>query len=131
NREQMEFLLNGIWKEYSTEIAKLRGVSLEELNTSIDSLDAFNPEKALNAKLVDKLVHESDYQKALAKRLELDIKEDESVQKVLHKHIISMANYAGPMTHTARTDRVAGLYASGVVTSGDGFCGIHSAVHKN
>src|SRR5690625_6976440 len=32
NREQMEFLLNGIWKEYSTEIAKLRGVSLEELN---------------------------------------------------------------------------------------------------
>src|SRR5690625_7435302 len=73
NREQMEFLLNGIWKEYSTEIAKLRGVSLEELNTSIDSVDAFIPEKALNAKLVDMLVHESDYLKTLAKRLELDI----------------------------------------------------------
>src|SRR5690625_1870512 len=26
NREQMEFLLNGIWKEYSTEIAKLREI---------------------------------------------------------------------------------------------------------
>ena len=131
NREQMEFLLNGIWKEYSTEIAKLRGVSLEELNTSIDSLDAFNPEKALNAKLVDKLVHESDYQKALAKRLELDIKEDESVQKVLDKHTISLANYAGALKPNTHKDRIAVLYASGVITSGDGFSGIQSEVYKN
>lgn len=131
NREQMEFLLNGIWKEYSTEIAKLRGVSLEELNTSIDSLDAFNPEKALNAKLVDKLVHESDYQKALAKRLELDIKEDESVQKVLDKHTISLANYAGTLKPNTHKDRIAVLYASGVITSGDGFSGIQSEVYKN
>ena len=131
NREQMEFLLNGIWKEYSTEIAKLRGISLEELNTSIDSLDAFNPEKALNAKLVDKLVHESDYQKALAKRLELDIKEDESVQKVLDKHTISLANYAGTLKPNTHKDRIAVLYASGVITSGDGFSGIQSEVYKN
>lgn len=131
NREQMEFLLNGIWKEYSTEIAKLRGVSLEELNTSIDSLDAFNPEKALNAKLVDKLVQESDYQKALAKRLELDIKEDESVQKVLDKHTISLANYAGTLKPNTHKDRIAVLYASGVITSGDGFSGIQSEVYKN
>ena len=131
NREQMEFLLNGIWKEYSTEIAKLRGISLEELNTSIDSLDAFNPEKALNAKLVDKLVHERDYQKALAKRLELDIKEDESVQKVLDKHTISLANYAGTLKPNTHKDRIAVLYASGVITSGDGFSGIQSEVYKN
>ena len=131
NREQMEFLLNGIWKEYSTEIAKLRGVSLEELNASVDSLDAFNPEKALNAKLVDKLVHERDYQKALAKRLELDIKEDESVQKVLDKHTISLANYAGTLKPNTHKDRIAVLYASGVITSGDGFSGIQSEVYKN
>lgn len=131
NREQMEFLLNGIWKEYSTEIAKLRGVSLEELNASVDSLDAFNPENALHAKLVDKLVHERDYQKALAQRLELDIKEDESVQKVLDKHTISLASYAGTLKPNTHKDRIAVLYASGVITSGNGFSGIQSEVYKN
>lgn len=131
NREQMEFLLNGIWKEYSNEIAKLRGVSLEELNASVDSLDAFNPENALHAKLVDKLVHESDYQKALAQRLELDIKEDESVQKALDKHTISLASYAGTLKPKTHKDRIAVLYASGVITSGDGFSGIQSEVYKN
>lgn len=130
NREQMEFLLNGIWSEYSTGIANLRGISLEELNTSVDSLHAFNPEKALKAKLVDRLAHEFDYYKALSNRLALDIKSDESFQKVLEKHTISLTKYAESLTPTSHKDRVAVLYATGVITSGNGFSGIQSEVYK-
>lgn len=130
NREQMEFLLNGIWNDYSTQIAKSRGLSIEELNASIDSLYAFNPEKAMGVKLVDKLVHESDYYKALANRLDLDVNADESVQKKLEKHTIALRQYAENLKPSTHKDRVAVLYASGVITSGDGFSGIQSEVYK-
>src|SRR5690606_1815841 len=50
NREQLTVLLNDIWGNLSTQMAKSRKLSLEQFNQSIDSLHGFNPDKALEAK---------------------------------------------------------------------------------
>ena len=49
----------------------------------------------------------------------------------MDKHTISLASYAGTLKPNTHKDRIAVLYASGVITSGDGFSGIQSEVYKN
>lgn len=130
NREQMELLLNDIWSDYSTHIAKSRNITIDQLNESVDSLYAFNPEKALNAKLVDKIAHERDYHDALISRLELEVKEKETVQEVLKKHTIGLAKYAANIKPKTNKNKIAVLYASGVIMPGDSHSGIQSEVYK-
>ncbi len=130
NREQLTVLLNDIWGNLSSEMAKSRNISVEQFNTNVDSLYSFNPEKALQFKLVDKIAHESEYEKALANRLELEVKEKETLEDVLDKHTISLSDYAATLTPEKGRDQVAVLYASGTIMPGESFSGIQSEVYK-
>lgn len=130
NREQLSVLLNDVWGNISSGIAKSRTISTEEFNTAVDSLFSFNPQKALQYKLVDKILHETEYEKALANRLELEVKKDETVKEVLDKHTISLNDYAATLKSEKGRDQIAVLYASGTIMPGESFSGIQSEVYK-
>ena len=130
NREQLSVLLNDIWGTVSSDISKSRKISAESFKTSVDSLYSFNPLKALEFKLVDKIAHEAEYQQALADKLELEVKEDETVQDVLEKHTIALNDYATTISPEKGRDQVAVLYASGTIMPGESYSGIQSEVYK-
>lgn len=130
NREQLSSLLNDIWGNVSTDIANSRKINKDELKTAVDSLYSFNPAKALQYKLVDKLAHEPEYEKALAQRLDLEIKEKEVVRDVLDKHTISLKEYASNLKSESSRSQIAVLYATGTIMPGEGFSGIQSEVYK-
>lgn len=130
NREQLSLLLNDIWENLSTDIAESRKIPLEQFNASVDSLHSFNPEKAVEFKLVDKLAQEGDYERALANRLELEEGKKETLRDVLDKHTIGLAKYAATLKPEKGRDRIAVLYASGAIMPGEGYSGIQSEVYK-
>lgn len=129
NREQLGLLLNDIWTETSTEIAKARNLSPELLNSYVDSLYSFNPDFALRYKLVDKIAHEAEYDRAIAQRLNLS--PDDDLHETLTKHTVSLSDYAKTLEMESGKDKIAVLYASGTITQGEGFSGIQSEVYKN
>lgn len=130
NREQLTVLLNDIWGNLSTQMTKSRKLSLEQFNQSIDSLHGFNPDKALEAKFVDKLAQEGEYEQALFNRLGLKAKEKESVHEVLAKHTIDILDYARALKPESGRDEIAVLYANGNIMIGEGYSGIQSEVYK-
>lgn len=130
NREQLDLLLGDIWAVYAKEIAQSRNMSVETLNQNVDSLFAFNPNTSLNAKLVDKIAHEKEYENALIQRLALDIKEKDIPYEVLAKHTVNLTDYAASLKNDNTKNQVAVLYASGVIMPGESYSGIQSEVYK-
>lgn len=130
NREQMSLLLGDVWQNISTDMAQSRNITVEQFNEYADSLYAFNPSSALKYKLVDRIVAEPEYDQALANRLELKVKEDEVMEEVLDKHTVKLEDYALALGSESGKDKIAVLYASGPITSGDGYTGIQSEVYK-
>lgn len=130
NREQLSVLLNDIWGNFSTDMAKSRKMSDEDFKMVVDSLYSFNPAKALSFKLVDKISHEAVYKKALADRLELETEKDKTIEEVLDKHTIALTKYATTLKPEKGRDQVAVLYASGTIMPGESYSGIQSEVYK-
>src|SRR5690606_28523822 len=131
NREQLTLILNDIWGNVSAEVAKSRKISKEMFDAAVDSLYSFNAEKALANKLVDKLVQEAEYEKILADKLEIELKEDENLQKELEKFTINIKDYSETLEPETGKDRIAVLYASGMIMPGEGYEGIQSEVYKD
>lgn len=130
NREQLSLLLGDVWQNISADISESRNISVEQINEYADSLFAFNPSSALKYKLVDRIIAEPEYDQALANRLELKVKEDEVLEDVLDKHTVKLEDYALAIGSESGKDKIAVLYASGPITSGDGYTGIQSEVYK-
>lgn len=130
NREQLTLLLNDVWKNMSDKVVTSRKITADQWTTAVDSLYSFNPEKAVQYKLVDKIAHEAEYEQILADKLELEIKEDESLHEVLDKHSISLEDYAATIEKETGKDQVAVLYASGTIMPGESFSGIQSETYK-
>jgi len=130
NREQLSLLLGDVWQNISTDMAQSRNITVEQLNEFADSLYAFNPSSALKYKLVDRIIAEPEYDQVLASRLELKVKEDEVLEDVLDKHTVKLEDYASTISSESGKDKIAVLYASGPITSGDGYTGIQSEVYK-
>lgn len=131
NREQLTSLLSDIWNNMSSKVIASRKLTSEQWKTAVDSLYSFNPQKALQFKLVDKLAHEAEYEQTLANKLELEIKENENVHEVLDKHTISLEKYAESLKPEGGKDQIAILYASGTILPGESFSGIQSETYKN
>lgn len=131
NKEQLTLLLNDIWGNVSNEVALSRKVSNQQLNEYTDSLFSFNPTKALKYKLVDKIAAEPEYEQSLISRLGIEVKEGDSFEDELKKYTIDLDDYALELNNKTGGDKVAVLYASGVISSGDGFSGIQSETYKD
>ena len=111
NREQMEKLLGSVWGDIVNDISKSRNISVERLNQIADSLETmFSAEKALENKLVDRLVYKDE----VIDRL----KELTSTEKI---NCVSNADYAlNSKDSKLKKDKVAVVYAIGEINGGEG-----------
>lgn len=119
NKEQLSTLLNDIWKNTSTRIAASRKIDTAQFRMVVDSLYGMIPDQSLKYRLADKLIQKTEYDQLIKSKLSL--KEDDKLNKIsLGKYISSYAN------EDKSGDRIAVLYASGSINSGDNYNDINS-----
>lgn len=129
NREQLTVLLEDIWNNLASSASESRNISTDKFNEYTDSLFAFNPNSALKYKLVDKIASINTYEKAIADRLEIEVKDDETLHEKLKKFTVGLSDYSETMKTENSKERIAVLYASGPIVSGDGYSGIQSETY--
>ncbi|WP_312075522.1 signal peptide peptidase SppA [Chryseobacterium sp.] len=119
NKEQLSTLLNDIWNSTSSKIAVSRKIELPQFKTVVDSLYGMIPEESVKFKLADKLMQKTEYDQLLKSKLNLG--EKDKLSKIsLNKYVNSFKN------GEKSGDRVAVLYASGGINSGDEYNEIYS-----
>lgn len=119
NKEQLATLLNDIWKNTSSRIARSRKIDTAQFKTVVDSLYGMIPELGLKYKLADKLIQKAEYDEIIKSKLNLNEKDK------LNK--ISLGKYIDSYSDDKKSgDRVAVLYASGAINSGDNYNDIYS-----
>lgn len=119
NKEQLTTLLNDIWNNTSSKIAASRKMDINQFKTVVDSLYGMIPDLSLKYKLTDQLIHKSEYDKML--KAKLSLKDDDKLNKIsLNKYIDSFSD------EDKSDDKIAVLYASGSINSGDQYSDIYS-----
>lgn len=119
NKEQLSTLLNDLWGEMSAKMSKSRKMSQNQLNLVADSLYGMLTENNIEHRLVDRLIHKSQYDELLRKKLNL--KEKDKLNK------ISFAKYTESFKEEQSSDEeIAVLYASGAIYNGKGYDGIYA-----
>ena len=119
NKEQLSTLLNDIWNSTSAKIAVSRKIELSQFNTVVDSLYGMIPEESVKFKLADKLMQKTEYDQMLRTKLKLD--EKDKLSKIsLNKYVDSFND------DEKKSERIAVLYASGSINSGDEYNDISS-----
>ena len=117
NREQLQQLVNSIWKSYSGEMAAARGLSEADFNTLIDNLALNFPEDFLEHGLVDALV---DHEQLLEKLCTLA-----QVPDMDQFHLVSFVDYTtAKVKHFPGRNQVAVLHMDGEIVEGDDYQGI-------
>ncbi|MFL9834424.1 signal peptide peptidase SppA [Chryseobacterium terrae] len=119
NQEQLSTLLNDIWGNTSSKMAASRKMKNEEFKTVVDSLYGMIPDLTVKYKLADKLIQKTEYDQLI--RTKLSLAEKDKLNKVsLQKYIDSFKDKNGS------GEKVAVLYASGSINSGDEYNEIYS-----
>ncbi len=119
NQEQLSTLLNDIWGNTSSKIAASRKINTEDFRMVVDSLYGMIPDLTVKYKLADKLVQKTEYDNIIRKKLAL--KDKDKLNKIaLHKYADSFKN------KDSDNERVAILYASGSINSGNEYNQIYS-----
>ncbi|MDE6046840.1 MAG: signal peptide peptidase SppA [Alistipes sp.] len=115
NREQMQALVNSLWKTVAGSVAASRGIDLRELNRIADRLEVSLPEEAVAKKFVDRLLFEDQMDDVFAS---LGVEADKNGDY----RFVSLGDYASQLP--ADTDfsapQVAIVYASGSIVDGEG-----------
>ena len=116
NREQIQVLLESIWKTMVTDISKSRKIDSAKIDEMVASLSARTPELALSNKFIDKIAYEDEYHNMINSKLK--IKKDEKYNKV------SIEDYAKNVVSSPlimdNKDVIAVIYAQGDIMSGEG-----------
>lgn len=108
NRTQVREYINSIWEYVLEQIGEARDISTERLNSLADNLEAFLPEDAVNATLIDRLCFEADVKASMN-----DCYGSETV--------ISLKDYAKTVKKDNKAkDKIAIIYAEGEVIAGSG-----------
>lgn len=114
NREQLSSLIRSLWETMRDGIGESRNISGETLDRIADSLGARNPEKALDAGLVDAIVYADSYEDKLLR---------ESRGSGKHPEFITLQRY---MRYSRKrplykgSDEIAVVYAQGEIGYGEG-----------
>jgi protease IV len=115
NKEQIKDYVGSIWTHVIANISKSRGISEDKLNMMADNLVTYNPDAALENKLVDGLLYRDamiDTLKALS-----GINRDDKI------HFVSMTKYSKVPDANKKVyvkNRIAVIYASGSIITGKG-----------
>jgi protease-4 len=116
NRLQTRGFMQNIWNFMLSNIATMRKISIEELNTLTNNFSIREPEDAIKYKLVDKLVYKDEVIEEL-KALTGKTKKDDSPQ------LITLSKYSKSPDNDKKSlkdDQIAIIYASGEIESGEG-----------
>lgn len=105
NKEQTQMLINDIWANLSGEISQSRGLSKEQFNLITDSLKGFVDQDAVYSGLIDGIKYSDDYQKLLDKK---------------GRETISISDYLYTTKTPFQHNKIAIIYATGEIKSGDG-----------
>lgn len=126
NREQIQKLLNDIWGSLLADIAQSRGVTVEQIQATVDSEGIIRPEAAKTSKLVDTVEYRDEVID------DLKVKTGRKRPKEAFKQI-SLGNYAKasvdrldapkPGAKSPHGNRIAVVYAEGAIVDGDGEAG--------
>ena len=115
NREQMTELLQSIWKEFKTDIATSRNISVEEIDHIADELLGRNAKLALANNLIDDVIYLDQYDALLKGKL--GIVKDKKINRITLSDYIKSGK--GKIKSKAK-DKIAVVYAQGEIKYGEG-----------
>jgi len=118
NREQISTFLNSIWSEMKTEIGLSRNISIEKLDLIADGLLARNAKKAVETKLIDKLIYIDEYNDIIKKKLNIN-KDDEYETVDIYDYAEHTSKKIKTNTYKIK-DEIAIIYAQGQIMYGQG-----------
>ncbi|MBQ6956511.1 MAG: signal peptide peptidase SppA [Bacteroidales bacterium] len=108
NRTQVRQYINSIWEYVVEQIGEARDIPTERLNAMADNLEAFLPEDAVKASMIDRLCFEADVKSSMRDSYGC-------------KNIITLKDYAKTLKDTNKgKDKIAIIYAEGDVVAGSG-----------
>ncbi|MDR2027325.1 MAG: signal peptide peptidase SppA [Prevotellaceae bacterium] len=110
NREQIKSYTGSIWNHILQTVSASRDIKIEELNRIADNLELAMAEDALNKKFVDKLFYEDELIAELTKYSGGTSLNTVDIDKY----------YTAPVPFTDGKDKIAVIYASGEIMSGEG-----------
>ncbi|MFK7748919.1 MAG: signal peptide peptidase SppA [Kordia sp.] len=114
NREQITVFLQSIWDEMRKEISASRKISSDQLNILADELSGRTAKRALDAKLIDKIGYEDEYEAGIQHALG----KNTLVNRI---DIYEYARHAGQRKATDFSDnKIAVIYAQGQIMYADG-----------
>lgn len=116
NREQMQALVNSLWRTIAGTVAQARGIAPERLEALTDGLRVSLPEEALEYKFVDGLLYEDEMDDVFA---DLGVETD----KEGFYRFVTLGEYAAQVGADLKhisADRVAIVYADGQIVDGEG-----------
>lgn len=116
NRQQMQELVNSMWKTIGGAVAQARGIDMEALNRITDKLEVSLPEEALEHGFVDGLKYEDEMDEVFA---ELGVEVD-SDGKYNYITLGEYASQVGADIKNISADQVAVVYADGAIVDGQG-----------
>jgi protease-4 len=114
NRLQVSSFLGSIYDHYLKGISNSRNIPVDSLRTIADELRVRSAEDAVAVKLMDGLKYKDEIIGDLKKRL--NVKEDKEI------NLVTIEKYSNPnaKSKTSPKDRIAVVYASGEIVSGEG-----------
>jgi protease-4 len=114
NRLQVSSFLGSIYDHYLKGISNSRNIPVDSLRTIADELRVRSAEDAVAVKLMDGLKYKDEIIGDLKKRL--NVKEDKEI------NLVTIEKYSNPdaKSKTNPKDRIAVVYASGEIVSGEG-----------
>ncbi len=116
NREQMQALVNSMWRTISGDVCASRGIDTVEMRRLTDHLDVSLADEALRYGFVDGLIYEDQMNDVFA---ELGVEaEDEEYRFVT---LGQYASQVGADLKNISADQVAIVYADGQIVDGEGY----------
>jgi protease-4 len=118
NREQMQQLVNSLWKTIAGSVAESRGIGLAELNRLADNLAVTLPEEALEKHFVDGLLYEDQMDDVFAS-LGVEAGKDGDFR------FVSLGDYASQLSASGSSSasKIAIVYAEGEIVDGEASAG--------
>ena len=117
NREQTLAYISAIWNNITADIARSRGLTVNHINEVADGLHTRNAVTALEWEMIDGLAFYDEIMDVLRNRLGID--DDDDINFVsLEKYTRVPRPKSMPSPRTR--DRIAVVYASGNIVSGEG-----------
>lgn len=132
NREQYQRLVDSMWETLGNEIAQSRGITMDELNRTIDDMKLSGPQDFVDCKLVDELLTKSELEEKLTIMAQKD--------KYSEVKSIAFADYVSAKVLPSKgKNKIAIIYANGEIVdgadkaqiAGDRFAALVSKVAKD